>query len=291
MANGDFWSGDIWAKFNGVPGDATKPGLLNTTMGPMQIAQHVFKTVITGSDAPISADVVDLHTGLPTSGRMRAFATLRKAFRLLPMHVVDPTLMVAANQVSLAGQAIAMTSDALFFRGREANLAHGVTLFPGDQDKLDKGLLGIAEGHKVISVHPEKNKRYGLATYSAVVEGISHFTTDAQGQPYGLILSPDVFADANLPLEDSALVTPANAIQPLLAAGPFVMSPGMPPKTGLLASMGASATTLYVGSGPLLEFNNFEDSVYSFTARESIQFVEIDARALIKLEFEESAKP
>jgi hypothetical protein len=291
MATGDFWSTATWAKFNGVSGDATQPGLLNSTMGPMQIAQHVFKTVVTGSDAPLPADVVELSTGLPTSGRTRPFATLRKAFNLLPMHIVDPALTVASNQVSLAGQAIALTSDALFFRGKDASLPVGVTLFPGDQDKLDKGLLGIAEAHKVIPVYPEMNKRYALAIYSAVVEGLASFTTDAQGPPYGLILSPDVFADANLPLKDSALVTPANAIQALLAAGPFVMSPGMPPRTGLLASLGASATTLYVGTGPLLEFNNVEDSVYSFTARESIQFVEIDARSLIKLRFEENAKP
>jgi hypothetical protein len=99
-------------------------------------------------------------------------------------------------------------------------------------------------------------------------------------------LSPDTFADANFPLEDNAMVTPASAIQALLASGPFVMSPGMPPKTGLLSSLGGQATTLYIGTGPLVEFNTFDKSVYWFSARESIQFLNTDVRSLIKLDFE-----
>jgi hypothetical protein len=81
------------------------------------------------------------------------------------------------------------------------------------------------------------------------------------------------------------MVTPASVIQALLASGPFVMSAGMPVKTGLLASLGGKATTLYIGTSPLVEFNTFQDSVYRFSARESIQFVSTDDRSLIKLKF------
>jgi hypothetical protein len=82
------------------------------------------------------------------------------------------------------------------------------------------------------------------------------------------------------------MVTPASAIQALLATGPFVMSPGMPAKTGLLAS--PKTTTLYIGTGPLVEYNSFDGSVYSLAGRESIQFVNIDPRSLIKLRFEDA---
>jgi uncharacterized linocin/CFP29 family protein len=214
-----------------------------------------------------------------------------KPFTLFPVHVKDPALTMASNQVTLAGQALALAEDTLFFQGNDAQLppagGKGVKLPPGDQAKLDHGLLGIAERNKVIPVAPVKKKTYGLATYNAVVEGIAQFTTDQQGPPYALILSPDTFADANLPLEDEALVTPSSAIQALLATGPFVMSPGVPGKTGLLASLGGKTTTLYIGTGPLVEYNAYDGSVYSFTARESIQFLNIDARSLIKLKFEE----
>jgi uncharacterized linocin/CFP29 family protein len=291
MSNGDFWTPAIWMQFNGNPNDKTQPGLLRTTMGPMQVAQHVFPTIVTGNDTSFSADTIDLNSGIPSTGATRSFATLRKPFTLFPVHVADPALTMASNQVTLAAQSLALVEDTLFFQGNDAQLPQGggtsVNLPAGDQAKLDSGLLGIATTNEVIPVPPRKKGIYGLATYSAVVAGIAQFTTDQQGPPYALILSPDVFADANLPLEDEALVTPASAIQALLASGPFVMSPGLPAKTGLLASMGGKTTTLYVGTGPLVEYNSYNGSVYSFTGRESIQFLNIDARSLIKLTFED----
>jgi uncharacterized linocin/CFP29 family protein len=259
-------------------------------MGPMQVAQHVFPTTVTGNDNSISADTIDLKSGTPTTGVTRSFATLRKPFILFPIHVTDPALTMASNQITLAAQALALVEDTLFFQGSDAPIlpdgGKGVTLPPGDQKKLDSGLLGIATTNKTITVPLGKKKTYGLATYSAVVDAVSQFTIDQQGPPYALILSPETFADANLPLEDEALITPASAIQALLASGPFVMSPGMPTKTGLLASLGGKTTTLYVGTGPVVEYNAYDNSVYSFSARESIQFLNIDARSLIKLKFE-----
>jgi hypothetical protein len=292
MSNGDFWPANVWTQFNGSPTDKTQPGLLRTTMGPMQVAQHVFPTTITGNDNSIPADTIDLKTGTPSTGTTRAFATIRKPFRLFPVHVTDPALTMASNQVTLAGQALALVEDTLFFRGNDVSLpaggGNGVNLPDGDQAKLDGGLLGIAAKNHVIPVPlgKTKTKTYGLATYSAVVVGISQFTTDQQGPPYALILSPDTFADASLPLEDEALVTPSSAVQALLASGPFVMSSGLSVRTGLLASLGGKTTTLYIGTGPLVEYNAYDGSVYSFTGRESIQFLNIDSRSLIKLEFE-----
>jgi hypothetical protein len=258
-------------------------------MGPMQVAQHVFPTIVTANDNSFPADIVDPQTGNPTTGVTRSFATIQKPFTLFPVHIKDPALTMATNQVTLAGQALALAEDSLFLQGSNAQLPIGgrktVTMPPGDQAKLDKGLLGIAAGNKVIDVQPGKLETYGLATYSAVVAGISQFTADQQGPPYALILSPDTFADANFPLEEEALVTPSSAIQALLASGPFVMSPGLPIKTGLLASLGGKTTTLYVGTVPLIEYDAYDGTLYSFTGRESIQFLNIDARSLIGLSF------
>jgi hypothetical protein len=259
-------------------------------MGPMQIAQHVFPTVITGNDNSIPADTINLNTGFPSTGTTRALATIRKPFVLFPVHVTDPALTMASNQVALAGQALALVEDTLFFLGNDTRLpaggGKGVNLPDGDQAKLDGGLLGIATKNKVISVPLGKRKTYGLATYSAVVDGIAQFTADQQGPPYALILSPDTFADASLPLENEALVTPSSAIQALLASGPFVVSSGLPIKTGLLASLGGKTTTLYIGTGPLVEYDFYDGSVFAFTGRESIQFLNIDSRSLIALKFE-----
>ena len=187
--------------------------------------------------------------------------------------------------MTLASQALALAEDELFFRGEDADdLAGAHKISDADKQKLGKGLLGIAATHWIIRVPHGGKKTYGLATYKAVWEGIKKFKEHSQGPPYALILSPEVFADSNLPLEKDSLVTPSSAIQALLASGSFVMSPGMPDGTGLLASLGK--TTLYVGTPPLVEYNAYDGSVYSFTARESIQFFNIDNRSLIKLEFD-----
>jgi hypothetical protein len=292
MSNGSIWPQNVWMQINGNPNDKTQPGLLKSTMGPMEVAQQVFPTIVTGNDNSIPADTIDLLTGEPTTGETRSFATLRKQFKLFPIHVTDPALTMAMNQVTLAGQAIALTEDKLFFSGEDAVLppagGQTVTILASDKRKLGKGLLGIAARNHVIRVGPRGGKKtYGLATYDAVVEGIAHFNGKQQGPPYALILPPDVFADANLSLEDDALVTPSKAVQPLLASGPFVTSAGLPKKDGLFASLGGKTTTLYIGTGPLVEYNAYDGSVYSFTARESMQFLNIDSRSLIKLEFEE----
>ena len=56
MSNGDFWPQQTWMMFNGNPNAAPpRAGLLTTTMGPMQVAQKVFPTVLTGNDNPIPA--------------------------------------------------------------------------------------------------------------------------------------------------------------------------------------------------------------------------------------------
>ena len=147
-------------------------------------------------------------------------------------------------------------------------------------------MLGVAATNHTIDVPVGKGGTYGLATYIAVVAGISKFTDDGQGPPYALILAPNIFGDANLPLQANALQTPASSIQAVLAQGPFMMSAGLPQKTGLLAALGGQSVMLYVGTGPLVEFNNYNNSIYAFTARESIQYLSTDKRSLIRLRFE-----
>ena len=303
MANGDFWTTAQWQMFNGNP-SATPPtaGLLKTTMGPMEVAQQVFPTVITGNDNPIPADKIDPATGVPSTGATAAFATLQYPFQLAPVQVNDPALTIATNQVALAAQGLALTEDDLFFNGQNATLRPRVTVSPSDLLKLGGGLMGVALTNPILAlagkVPPDRLEvarlparaapvRWGVNTYYMVLEGLRLFWANAQGPPYALMLEPEVFADVNLYLPGAPSgVTTASIIQPLLASGPLVQSAGLQPQQGLLASLGGQTTTLYVGTGPLVEFNTYANSVYAFTARESIQFVNVDPRSLIMLAFQ-----
>lgn len=270
------------------------PGLVKKSMGCLTVLQHVFHTVYAGNECPVPSDMYDHETGYLTTGHTRSFATLRKPFKLAPMHVdtcIDPNLTVATSQVIVASQALAMVEDMLFLQGRDAQIPetglHCVDLPPGNKEKLQRGLLGIAESHKTIRVHPQKknSKSYGLETYNAVMEGVMHFAKNLHGHPHALILSADIWADIHLPLEGQGIVTTQFMIHPLLSTGPLVLSAGMPPRTGLLASLGGRTTTLYIGAQPQLEFNGYENSLHHFSVRESIQFVNTDPHSLILLKF------
>jgi hypothetical protein len=289
--NSDLWTkNNVWAKINGTPNDPKDPGLLKKSMGPMRVAQHIFPTIVQGTDKPFPADTID-HKGTPTKGNTKSFATIKKTFKLYPLHIQDePNFTIAMNQVMLAAQALALAEDLLFFQGQDATLPHGVSVEDHDKAILGKGLLGIAEENKqTISVFPNgHNDTYGSATYSAVFRGISMF--NGQGGPYALILEPAIFADANFPLQDSSFATPASAIQSLVEAGGFVMSAGLPPKTGLLVSLGGQTTSLYIGTEPVIHWDNFDNNIHSFTATQSIQFHNVDPRSLIKLEFKDRAQ-
>jgi hypothetical protein len=301
MSNNNFWSAEIWSKINGQDGkDGSRqagycqPGALKEAMGLIRVAQQIFPTEVRGNDNPVPADIINLTTGIPSAGETKPVATITKSFQLDAMHIQDTAMTMAMNQVMLAAQSLALAEDALFFRGTDAELTD-VNLKVRGVAGLGKGLLGKAvEINKPIPVLPANTGRkevfvYGSATYTAVTQGISVFA-NVQARPFALILDPVTYADAGIPLQDSSIVTPATAIRTLIQDdGHFTMSPSLPPNTGLLVSLGGKTTQLYVGTGPVLEFEVTKEGNYFFTAKETIQFHNIDARSLIKLEFQRPA--
>src|SRR6266403_793283 len=187
----DSWTNDIWNKINGQTGPPPQPGVLKTVMGTILIAQKVFPTTVRGNDNPVPADTVDLTTGIPTVGVTRPVVSITQQFQLADMHVKDlPDLPMVMNQVSLAGQTLALLEDTLFFQGQKASVPNSsvtVTVLSDLQD----GLLGIAK--TTIKVQAHTDGTYGTETFKAVIQGISQFATDLQGPPFALILDPVTF--------------------------------------------------------------------------------------------------
>jgi uncharacterized linocin/CFP29 family protein len=282
----DSWPPSVWTQINGSPGSTPpQPGLLTSVMTAIRVANKVFPSTTQGNDDPVSADTIDLKTGIPTVGVTRPVVSITRQFQLADLQVdssSSPNLPVVMNQVTLTGQTLALMEDSLFFQGRKARIPHGVTVtVPAD---LQDGLLGIAEANHKIPVRPRSEGGYGTGAYEAVVKGISEFSANLQAPPYALILDPVTFGDANSPLPET-MVTPASAIQALVQGG-FYMSPGLPPRTGLLAALGGGGTSLVIGTAPVVEYTNTDGRYYYFTARESIQFCNIDPRSLIALDFQ-----
>ena len=101
----DNWSTDVWKQINGVlpqNGQPAQPGMLKSVMGKIRIAQQVFGATVRGNDNPIPADTIDLKTGIPSAGLTKPVVTITKGFQLQDIHVKDPVLTMAMNQVTLA---------------------------------------------------------------------------------------------------------------------------------------------------------------------------------------------
>ena len=122
-------------------------------------------------------------------------------------------MTMAMNQVTLAAQELALIEEKLFYQGEDAPIPGSIKVAKASD--LGHGLIGKAiEINEAIPVKAPDAGRpdvYGTATYSAVTKGISVFAANLQGPPFALILDPDTYADAHLPLLDSAIITPASA--------------------------------------------------------------------------------
>jgi uncharacterized linocin/CFP29 family protein len=311
MNNNNFWSPEIWKKINGeaaqygqpgqpgnlrgaMPpnGQPPEPGALKEAMGKIRVAQQIFPTTIRNNDNPIPADTINLTTRVASAGKTKQLATIIKSFQLAPLHIQDPELTMAMNQVMLAAQSLALIEDALLFQGKDAVKAlpenSGIEVI--DAETLEEGLLGIAKTK--IPVHRAGTEArqglvFGAATNKAVMEGITTLQREFQAGPFALILDPETYLDVHSPFEDDSNVCPADAIERFFekSGGQIAMSPSMPKNTGLLAALGGKTTQLYIGTGPTLEFDFAEGGKYFFTAKETIQFHNIDARSLVRLDF------
>jgi hypothetical protein len=289
MSNGSFWTPQQWAIFDGSPAfDRTPatPGLLRTAMAPNQVAQQVFGVPTPlGSDSSIPADTTNPATGEPTVGETRKLATFRKQFQLAPLHIADPRLVVATSQANFAAQTLALAEDRLFFQGAAAPLPATVVMPDTEKAKLNNGLLGVADVTHPVNPRDRANRKYGVNSVTAVIEMVNDLANLGLLGPYALVLSKEVYSDVSAPLDANPLITALSSILNCLRGGVVVPSAGLPPHTGLLASLGSNATTLYVGTAPVLEATTYDGFMQTLSARESIQFVNTDPRALVRLNF------
>ena len=309
-------SGQVGGNLRGAMatnGQPQEPGVLRTQMGLIRVAQKIFPTTVRGNDDPIRADTID-NNGIPSAGTTKAVVTLTKKFQLAEMHIQDPELTMTMNQVMLVAQALALAEDALFFQGKTALATQTDPSNVGDvmvagARTLDEGLLGLAK-NQTIQVNPMTSTGgstggspggstggspggspggsvFGVKTLDAVKQGIGIFGQKFQSGPFALILDPDTYLDTQVAFQTDSASSPGDVIKDILVegGGHFVLSPGLPKDTGLLAALGSRATQLYIGTGPIAQFNFPADGNYFFTAKQTIQFHNVDVRSLIKLKF------
>jgi uncharacterized linocin/CFP29 family protein len=278
------WNQQIWSDIDKAVRDE---------VGRIRVAQKVFPCIVLASGQSVPKDeVVRVKKTLTIGeGNANSFVEIWVQFSLTQSQVdSEDNRRIARTLATMAANKIALAEDAYLFQGKDGAkncLPEGVNNFIETRNagSLGTGLLGKAPAfHRPISAaNPEDIVR-------GVVDGIGELRKNAQAGPYALFLPSAKFATASAPMKRT-LVTPADRIFPLVTGG--VHDTGsLPDNVGLLVSLGGEPTTIYMGIDATTAFAQAElDGTYRFRVFERIQFVARDQSALIRLAFEDKARP
>jgi uncharacterized linocin/CFP29 family protein len=282
----NLWNEAIW---KGINDEVRK------VAGTIRVAQKVFPTVILDNPSNIPDDAFNLANFTIAEGLTRPFVEISAPFTLTPNQVAyEGSLQTGLKLAKLRASQVGQIEDLVFFQGNVAMPAGFPA--PANIQSAGTGLLGLATAVggnpppnapvpvALAPVNPRVPGVYGQNTFNAVVTGISELNQNLQPGPFALILESSVFADTYAAYAPSFIIT-ADRITPLVTGG-FFGTTALPPRTGLLVSLGGEPTTLYVGVDVTAAFT-LKDQVdnYFFRVFERVQFNARDPRAFVRLNF------
>jgi uncharacterized linocin/CFP29 family protein len=282
----NFWNETIW---KGINDEVRK------VAGTVRVAQKVFPTVILDNPSNIPDDKIDLTNFSMQEGSTKAFVEIAVPFSITPNQVAhEGTLQVGLKLARLDAAVVAFIEDLIVFQGNVTAPGTPPNILVRNGGSAGTGLLGIATPTTsytppnapvpVKPLNPANPGVYGQNTFNGVVKAISELNKNSQAGPFGLFLENSVFADTYAALAPSFIIT-ADRITPLVTGG-FFGTAALPPKTGLLASLGGEPTTLYLGIDVTTEFTQRDQSAsYYFRVFERAQFNARDSRAFVRLDF------
>lgn len=272
------WSQDMWKHIcDAVTAEADRVSVLTNVFAVQRMpgAMNVPNVV----PDPQTLSSVD------SEGQTLPFIEVSQAFTLTQNQVDNEQVLKACeNQAKLAAIVVEPVAEAIVLQGSGVSVPQGITV-----QRLNSargGLLG--EAPVTIPVEPFDPHTPGVYlgnTFDAVIKGITVLTGVGHFGPYALMLDPLTHADTYITVENT-LTTTADRLKPLVPGG-FYRTPTLPAKTGLLASLGGDPTILAIRDKTTLEFTekDKDDGTMHFRVFESLQFVEMDKRSLVKLEF------
>lgn len=297
------WNTDIWADID----KAVTAEVLR-----LRVVQKLLPSSQDGNGQYVPADVFDNATMTIAEGQTKPYLEISVEFKLTQGQADDEsTLHTGKTLARLAAKAVAQAEDALFLQGKNPAPALPATTKVVNRDWAGAGLLGATgapppappaggapevelimdpAGANALAIAVRAPAGappddYGTNTFQAVTKGISELTRRGQPGPYALILSSDVYASTYAPLPGT-LVTTADRLTPLLAGG-YYGTGTLPPKNGLLVSLGGDPTTIYIGQDATTAYTQADaDGNQCFRVFERVQLVVRDPQALLPLQFQ-----
>jgi uncharacterized linocin/CFP29 family protein len=252
-------------------------------VGGIRVAQKVFPTQSIPNGQYVPADHFHPGGGVlrVDEGITRPMIEIGVPFALTQGQIdSESNLHTGMTLAKQASRLVALAEDILFFQG-DVHLPQRVEV--RNREAANPGLLRAADAIPPVRVEPVDESGYRENTFRAVTEGIARLIAAGQPGPYALILESGVYADTYAPSQ--ALSTTADRLIPLLSGG-FHGTGALPPRRGLLVSVGGEPTTLYVGLDATTAYTQEDpEGDGRFRVFERVQLVARDHSALVTLEF------
>jgi uncharacterized linocin/CFP29 family protein len=210
----------------------------------------------------------------------------------------DPDLSSALTLFIRAANIIARIEDAIIFKGEDyvsdplPPKSEVVSVSPKPQKGMPSLLNpgGNAKNPALLRAVLNNGETRGQGMVRLAAKGIS--TLDARGfqGPYALVLSQDLFIDAENP--EGSLVLPSDRIRPLIE-GPLLRSTILPRNEGILVSLAGNPIEIVVANDIHVRFLQLTTDplhVYRVSEKFVLRIKESDAVLTLKLVDEKNAK-
>lgn len=172
----------------------------------------------------------------------------------------DPDLSSAFTLFMRAANLIARIEDAIIFRGAgwkesvenlvsalgATPISEVVDVSPFSLDGIGTLLTPGGSESTPLSLELGKEKNRGQGLVEIAAKGISELDAHGFQGPYALVLSQDLFVDAETP-DEGSLVLPSDRIKPLIE-GPLLRSTILPKNEGVLISLAGNPVEIVVAS-------------------------------------------
>jgi uncharacterized linocin/CFP29 family protein len=232
----------------------------------------------------VPADVIDLATMTVNEADVTALVELGVEFGLTRQQAAaEEQNGTGVTLGTRAANLLAQAEDMVIFLG---DAAFKSPLFKRVRHRSGTGGAGLLNSAaEVVTVQPLSPQHYGENSFNAVADAYGRLQRQGHNGPYAAALHSDVYADSFAPVANMPAL-PADQIKQLAPLGLFGTG-ALPPKTGVVVSVGGNAMDLVVGSEPTTEvLQQDAEGFYRFRSFERFVLRVKDKSAIVRLNYE-----
>jgi uncharacterized linocin/CFP29 family protein len=232
----------------------------------------------------VPADAIDLATMTVNEADVTALVELGVEFGLTRQQTAaEGQNGTGVTLGTRAANLLAQAEDMVIFLGEAA---FKNPLFKKVRHRSGTGGPGLLNSAaEVVTVRPVNPQHYGENSFNAMADAYGRLQRQGHNGPYAAALHSDVYADSFAPVANMPAL-PADQIKQLASLGMFGTG-ALPPKTGVVVSVGGNSVDLVVGLEPTTEVLQQDgEGFYRFRSFERFVLRIKDKSAIVRLNYE-----